>query len=145
MMTSKTLSHIHDLRMCAHFHKKIMTQNKVVTGLHIVGQIYTLSDNTHNVCIGDFRGFLRALLIKYNLKELGSSYHSFGEDEGFTGVTCLIESHIAIHTWPEHNYVTLDVFLCNYSRNNEETCRRVFDEICLYFNPVSIDKQEIIR
>lgn len=38
--------------------------------------------------------------------------HSFGEDAGITGVAILAESHISIHTWPEINYVALDVFMC---------------------------------
>lgn len=38
--------------------------------------------------------------------------HSFGEDAGITGVAILAESHISIHTWPEINYIALDVFVC---------------------------------
>lgn len=38
--------------------------------------------------------------------------HSFGEDSGVTGVAMLAESHISIHTWPELDYVALDVFVC---------------------------------
>jgi S-adenosylmethionine decarboxylase len=38
--------------------------------------------------------------------------HSFGEKAGITGVAMLAESHISIHTWPEIDYVALDVFLC---------------------------------
>lgn len=117
----------------------------VITGLHIVGQVYTDPKNTRTTQMSAFQSFVSELLVKHRLKELGTSYHSFGEGEGFTGVICLMESHVAVHTWPEHDYITLDVFLCNYSQNNEDTCREVFDEICDYFEPVSIDKQEIIR
>lgn len=38
--------------------------------------------------------------------------HSFGEDSGITGVAILAESHISIHTWPEIDYVALDIFVC---------------------------------
>lgn len=118
---------------------------EIITGLHIVGQIHTGPNNNKSTQTSAFRSFLSGVLVKHNFKELGSSYHSFGEEEGFTGVVCLAESHVAIHTWPEHDYITLDVFLCNYSRNNEDICRAVFDEICEYFQPKRVDKQEIIR
>ncbi len=32
--------------------------------------------------------------------------------QGVTGVVILAESHIAIHTWPEHNYIAVDIFTC---------------------------------
>jgi S-adenosylmethionine decarboxylase len=32
--------------------------------------------------------------------------------QGVTGVIILAESHIAIHTWPEHNYIAVDIFTC---------------------------------
>ena len=38
--------------------------------------------------------------------------HEFGKDAGITGVAILAESHISIHTWPEINYIALDVFVC---------------------------------
>lgn len=32
-----------------------------------------------------------------------------------TGVLALAESHISIHTWPEHNLATVDIFMCGRS------------------------------
>ncbi len=38
--------------------------------------------------------------------------HSFGEESGVTGVAILAESHMSIHTWPEIDYLALDIFMC---------------------------------
>jgi spermidine synthase len=32
---------------------------------------------------------------------------------GWTGVAVLAESHIAVHTWPERQYIAVDLFSCN--------------------------------
>jgi len=36
---------------------------------------------------------------------------------GVTGVAILSESHISIHTWPEHEYAAADIFLCGNTRD----------------------------
>lgn len=43
---------------------------------------------------------------------LAAHFHHFGDGMGVTGVLLLAESHISIHTWPEHRFAALDVFLC---------------------------------
>ena len=43
---------------------------------------------------------------------LNSHFHTFGDNGGVTGVLLLAESHISIHTWPEHTFVAIDMFLC---------------------------------
>ena len=32
--------------------------------------------------------------------------------QGITGIVLLAESHIAIHSWPEINYLAIDIFSC---------------------------------
>lgn len=43
---------------------------------------------------------------------LHTHFHKFGGGNGVTGVIVLSESHISIHTWPEHKYMAVDVFMC---------------------------------
>lgn len=38
--------------------------------------------------------------------------HHFGDCNGVTGVALLAESHISIHTWPEHALAAVDIFTC---------------------------------
>ena len=41
-----------------------------------------------------------------------SVFHQFSP-QGVTGVVVVAESHLAIHTWPEHGYAAVDFFTCN--------------------------------
>jgi S-adenosylmethionine decarboxylase len=42
---------------------------------------------------------------------IGESFHRF-QPQGITGILAIAESHICIHTWPEHGYAAVDVFTC---------------------------------
>ncbi|MCH7828893.1 adenosylmethionine decarboxylase [Patescibacteria group bacterium] len=46
-----------------------------------------------------------------NSKPLQISIYKFAP-QGITGVVLLAESHIALHTWPEINYIAIDIFTC---------------------------------
>lgn len=46
-----------------------------------------------------------------NNTALKTTIHKFPV-QGVTGVVLLAESHIAIHTWPEYNYLAVDIFTC---------------------------------
>ncbi len=45
------------------------------------------------------------------LGKVAESYKQF-EPVGVTGFILLEESHISIHTWPEHGYAAIDIFSC---------------------------------
>ncbi|MEE9348545.1 MAG: adenosylmethionine decarboxylase [Flavobacteriaceae bacterium] len=61
------------------------------------------------------RDFIEKTLLtaakKMNLTVVNTTIHEFSPI-GISGVIVIEESHIAIHTWPEHNYVALDFFTC---------------------------------
>jgi S-adenosylmethionine decarboxylase proenzyme len=42
---------------------------------------------------------------------VGSIFHRFSP-QGVTGVVIIAESHLAIHTWPEFRYASVDLFTC---------------------------------
>ena len=42
---------------------------------------------------------------------LGESFHQFSP-QGVSGVILIAESHLSIHTWPEHGYAGADIFTC---------------------------------
>jgi S-adenosylmethionine decarboxylase proenzyme len=42
---------------------------------------------------------------------LSSRFHTF-EPQGVTGIVEIAESHVSVHTWPEHNFMALDIFTC---------------------------------
>ena len=42
---------------------------------------------------------------------VGRSFHKF-VPRGVTGIVAIAESHLCIHTWPEHGYAAVDIFTC---------------------------------
>lgn len=47
--------------------------------------------------------------------------HKF-QPQGVTALALIAESHVAIHTWPEHGYAAADVFTCGDRANAQRAC-----------------------
>ncbi|WP_396602776.1 adenosylmethionine decarboxylase [Algibacter sp. R77976] len=88
--------------------------------------------------------FIENTLLKaakiLNLTVVNTTIHSFSPI-GVSGVIVIEESHIAIHTWPEHNYIAIDFFTCNNAYNLNEGLRWLKDE----FQAESISQKDIKR
>ncbi|MFX1418110.1 MAG: adenosylmethionine decarboxylase [Promethearchaeota archaeon] len=47
-------------------------------------------------------------------------YHHHYHPYGYSAIAILKTSHAAIHTWPEHGYISIDIFICDeYSKGLE--------------------------
>ncbi|MCH1771258.1 MULTISPECIES: adenosylmethionine decarboxylase [Metallosphaera] len=83
-----------------------------IIGKHVFGNLYDIDpeDLNNEQLLKDL--VLKAVEIAHmNLVEAKS--WSFGGKKGGVSVIALIEeSHIALHTWNEYNYATLDVYTC---------------------------------
>lgn len=98
-------------------------------GIHLIGELYGCDGKSPYLCEA---ATLQTLCLEHvdesGLTLLGAGFHQF-HPSGVTGTVMLAESHLAIHTWPESGYVTLDVFVCNYTRDNSDKAHRLFEAL----------------
>jgi len=120
-----------------------MIQNAYSPGLH---KLVTLEVENINKLLSseDFIAFSEDLILKYNLEKVGISQHDF-DNNSFTIAICLKESHICIHTWPEFQQLTLDVYLCNYLQDNTDKVKVITNAYIAYFEAKILKDFEINR
>lgn len=58
------------------------------------------------------RSMLRAAVLVGGGTIVKSVFHNFSP-YGVSGVIVITESHVTIHTWPEHAYAAVDIFSCS--------------------------------
>jgi len=79
-------------------------------GYHIIADFYgcepSILDNVKLI-----RRVLREAVSNANMKPVGEVFKKF-QPYGVTGIIALEESHISIHTWPEHGFASVDIFTC---------------------------------
>ena len=79
-------------------------------GIHCIWDAYNCDAETLSY-VPHVEKALYAIIEKLNLSPVNAAFKQF-EPIGVTGFILLEESHISIHTWPEHNYAAIDVFSC---------------------------------
>jgi len=99
------------------------------------------------------RGALQETCIRLvklaGLTVVGDDFHQFpdvaGDASGVTGLVLLAESHLAVHTWPELNAVTLDVYVCNFRQDNTTRAQALADALVELFQPERSNRNSLQR
>ncbi len=79
--------------------------------------------------ISELRCLFDRLISDLDLRPIGQSvWHRFPQTGGLTGFQLLTESHLACHTFPEHQSLCLNVFCCR-PRPNWDVARILESEL----------------
>ena len=104
-----------------------------IAALHLMGNLHTCrAERTLLEQAEVLRQLCVSLVQATGLTVVGDYFHQFPSG-GVTGTIVLAESHVALHTWPEDDYVTLDVFVCNLHQDNRDKAQRLFDALVAMF------------
>ena len=80
---------------------------------------------------GRLKTALKAAAQAAEATVLAERFHNFGGAGGITGILLLAESHIRIHTLPEHRFAAIDAFICGgmkLEKVKEVLCRELAAE-----------------
>ena len=118
---------------------------KRMDGVHLLGEWYDCPAHTPEFNRAEA---LREVCLKAveasGLTTVGELFYQF-EPHGVTGAVVLAESHLAIHTWPESGFVTIDVYVCNYTTDNTDKAQKLYDMIEAVMKPARAHFQKILR
>jgi S-adenosylmethionine decarboxylase len=69
-------------------------------------------------CPDRIREILLSAIRLSGLTIVLDTFHHF-KPNGVSGVVVIAESHVTIHTWPEHGYAAVDIFTCGESLQSD--------------------------
>ena len=98
-----------------------------VLGCHVLLELR----DCNPVLLNDLNYIRQAMLTAANdvgATVVGESFHRFSP-QGVTGILAIAESHISIHTWPEHGYAAADIFSCGSSFLPKDAARRLAEQL----------------
>lgn len=108
-----------------------------ISALHLMANLHDCAAPVLMTDAEALRSYCLQRVADANLTIVDDKFHQFNAGNGITGVVLLAESHLAIHTWPERGYVTLDVFVCNLHCDNNHKAEQLFIELISAFSPAS--------
>lgn len=124
-------------------------------GLHLVADLAGCATDAPAMTDADvLRTLCESAVRDAGLTAVATLFHRFAPTPGepgtapaggVTGVVLLAESHLAVHTWPELGVVTVDVHVCNRSRDNRAAAAAVLDAVTAAFRPARVNRQALER
>jgi S-adenosylmethionine decarboxylase len=115
-------------------------------GLHLTADLRGCSPKETALTDPDaLRGLCLRSVAAAGLQPVGELFHTFPAAGGVTGVVLLAESHLAVHTWPELQAVTLDVYVCNYGADNSARAHALLDALLAAFRAERVERHALER
>ena len=113
------------------------TKKLKYAGIHLLAEFW------YGKIIEDPKEIKRILIEavkKANNTPLKVTIHKF-QPQGITGIVLLAESHIALHSWPEFNYIAIDIYTCG----NKAAPEKALDYLQKQFQPKKVEIKKIKR
>jgi S-adenosylmethionine decarboxylase proenzyme len=119
-------------------------------GLHIIADLYNCAKSDLLVSSDKLRDLCVKACTDSGLTVLGQHFYQFDgvngtQDGGSTGAVVLAESHLAIHTWPERDGATLDVYVCNFTSDNTAKAESVYKTLVTALQPAEVMVERLQR
>ena len=119
-------------------------------GLHIIADLYNCRKTDLLVSSDKLRDLCINACTDSGLTVLGQHFYQFDgmdgtQDGGSTGAVVLAESHLAIHTWPERDGATLDVYVCNFTCDNTAKAEQVYETLLAALEPEDVMIERVQR
>ncbi len=81
-----------------------------VLGRHLLVELFSCAEEVLDD-LEQIEAFMKEAARVSGATIVESVFHRF-QPHGISGVVVIAESHLAIHTWPEHGYAAVDFFTC---------------------------------
>ncbi|MFQ5732482.1 MAG: adenosylmethionine decarboxylase [Planctomycetaceae bacterium] len=78
-------------------------------GRHVLFELWRCNGGVDSADV--FRAAIPEIVDAIGATLLHQHVHRFNP-QGVTGLAVLAESHLSLHSWPEHGYLAADVFTC---------------------------------
>jgi S-adenosylmethionine decarboxylase len=92
-------------------------------GRHILLDVWGADADTLND-LGSIQEAMLGAAAAAGATVVDATFHRF-PCQGLSGVVVLAESHISVHTFPEHGYAAFDVFTCGSRVDPERACEHL--------------------
>ena len=114
-------------------------------GIHLLGEWFGCPADAQAMTRADaLRVLCLTATTAAGLTAVGENFHQFAP-QGVTGTVLLAESHLAIHTWPETGFVSVDVYVCNFSADNTGKAQQLFDALRRALQPQRVCEHVLRR
>jgi S-adenosylmethionine decarboxylase proenzyme len=121
-----------------------------VKGLHIIADLYGCRNRGMLASSAGLRETCVAACKAVGLTVLGDHFYQFegldaSQAGGATGAVVFAESHLAIHTWPERDGATLDVYVCNVTSDNSAKAEELYAALIRALRPDDVLVERVWR
>ncbi len=119
-------------------------------GLHLTADCHDCRCESHWLCDADqLVAACVAAVEAAGLQPVGRLVHRFPDTPtgpgGVTATVLLAESHLCVHTWPEIDAATLDVYVCNFGADHSDKARALLGALLALFDPARVDRHALER
>ena len=122
----------------------MMKTTFVSTGKHMICDLHNIRNIELLNSLSGIREVVDSICEEHSFPILGKLEHQF-TPQGCSLVYLLSESHISVHTFPEKNYIAMDIYTCREYPNND-VYEKIYNHLANVFDadrgktPIIIDR-----